>query len=204
MKRCSQVFLKAVTVVLLLVLEITALSSCGENEKVDFLALSKEDLDGYVELGEYKGISISLGGRNKEDAVWESVIDGAEILEYPKEYVGYYEDQIKSQYKHYANEADMSYREMLEQLGQNKETIAIQAKEMYEKDIIYSAIVKKENISVSDDEKAKFFDKYVEKYAQIYSRDEDYVKENMSEEIYSAMLYDKTTEFLIVNNYITE
>ena len=204
MKRYLRALLSAVSVILLLVLFLASLSSCGEQEKVDLMSLPDEEFYGYVELGAYKELSISLDQRTKEDAVWESVIENTKIFGYPKEYVGYYEEQIKSQYKHYAKEAGMSYRKMLEQLGESRESIALQAKKMYEKDIVYSAIVKKESISLSENEKDKFFDRYVEKYADIYSRDAEYVKDNMADEIYAAMLYDKTTEFLIVNNFITE
>jgi len=192
------------SVMLLISLTLTALFSCkAKSEKVDFLSLSADELEKYVDVGEYKSMSISLDGREKETAVWNAVLENADVLMYPEEHVAYYVEQIEEQYKHYADQANMRYKEMLKQLGESKESIEEQAKDLTKKDIVYSVIVKKESISVSDSEKTAFFEKYVERYAQIYSRDAEYVRNNMSEEIYSAMLYDKTTEFLIVSNDIT-
>ena len=79
-----------------------------------------------------------------------------------------------------------------------------EAKALTKSDLVYSAIVKLENISISESEKERLFDKYVEKYVSVYGYNAEYVKKNMADEIYDSMLYDKTTEFLIKNNNLIE
>ena len=69
----------------------------------------------------------------------------------------------------------------------------------------YAALVKAEGISLSDDEKKNNFDRYVEKFVNDYGYGEEYVRENMSEQIYQTMLFDKTLERLItLNKFVSE
>ena len=189
----------------------TLLVSCSfkpklevEGEKQDFEAMSLETLEEYVSLGEYKNITVSLSGSAKGDAVWSAVLENADMNEYPLEHVYYYRDQLEGQYSYYADQAGASYKEILEQLGESDATILQDAKSMTKKDIVYAMIVKKEDISLTDGEKQAYFDKYVDKYVEDYGYSKEHVKSNMSELIYASMLYDKTTEFLILNNTFSE
>ena len=152
-----------------------------EGKKLDFNSISAEKLEEYITLGEYKDISISLNGRTKENAVWDVVAQKANIKEYPMEHVNYYKDQLEGQYAYYAEQAGMSYEEMLEQLGQSDEKMLEDAKNMTKKDLVYAALLKKEGISLSEDEKQTYFDKYVKQYVESYGYSEEYVKENMAE-----------------------
>ena len=67
-------------------------------------------------------------------------------------------------------------------------------------DVIFELIRRKENISLTDDDKQAHFDKYVAKYVSDYGYTEEYVRENLAEKVYDSMLYDKVCEFLIANN----
>ncbi len=171
-------------------------------EKLDFFSMSTEELSELVEIGEYKNLQISLNGRTREEAVWDAIIAGSTVKDYPEEHVYYYIGQFQGQYKYYAEEAGMSYEKMLNELGINEGTIQREATEMTQKDILYALIVKLEGIELTEEEKTSLFDKYVEIYVSEYGYSNEYVTENMSELIYGSMLYDKTTEFLIVNNTI--
>ena len=79
-----------------------------------------------------------------------------------------------------------------------------EAKALTKSDLVYSVIVKLEGIRVTEDEKERLFDRYVDKYVSVYGYSADYVKKNLSSEIYSSMLYDKTTEFLLTNNNVKD
>ena len=112
----------------------------------------------------------------------------------------YYVGQLKAQYEYYAKSAGISYDEILSELGVTDGEILREAKALTKRDVICAIIQKSEDITLSDDEKQTHFARYVEKYVFEYGYSEDYVHANMADEIYSSMLYDKTTEFLILNN----
>lgn len=196
-----------VALILLLTVLISCLASCTYGggsataaKKTDFLSLELDALGEYVEIGQYKGLYITLGERSKGEAIWEEILKGSTVVSYPEEHVYYYVGQLRAQYKYYAEQAGISYEEMLEQLGASEGSILKEAKELTREDILYAIVVKTENISLTDGEKESLFSKYAQKYVSEYGYTEEYVRENMSEEIYGSMLYDKTTEFLIVNN----
>ena len=75
-----------------------------------------------------------------------------------------------------------------------------EAKALVAMDLIVLAVQKDAKIALTEDEKARLFDKYAEKYVQDFGYDLEYVKENLSDFIYNSMLYDKTTEYLILKN----
>ena len=59
-------------------------------------------------------------------------------------------------------------------------------------------------IALTDEEKDKYFDKYAEKYAEDWGYNLTYVENELADEVYASMLYDKTTEYLLKNNTFTE
>ena len=70
--------------------------------------------------------------------------------------------------------------------------------------LMLAALVKAEGITLSDSEKSEHFGRYLEFYVESYGYTEEYVKENLTDEIYESMLYDKASEFLIINNSFPE
>ena len=56
--------------------------------------------------------------------------------------------------------------------------------------------------AVPETEKEAHFDRYVDKFVSDWGYDRDRVTRELSELVYESMLYDKTTEYLIVNNEI--
>lgn len=199
LKRLSSFFLATFCILCLVSCAYTGGSSEGLQE-VDILAMDLDALNEYIEIGEYKGMVITLGQSDRGAAVWNAVMENATVKSYPEKQVYYYMDQLRGQYKYYADQAGVSYEEMLENLGIDEGDILREAKELTKGDIIYAIVLKKENISLEEKEKEALFSKYVEKYVSEYGYTKEYVEENMADEIYGSMLYDKTTEFLIVNN----
>lgn len=175
-----------------------------DGEKCDFNAMTADELAEYIEIGQYKGLEISLSGRSKGEAAWDTVAELSTVKHYPEGHVYYYIEQFEGQYKYYAEEAGVTYEALLEELGINEGSITKEAKAMTEKDIVYSIVRKLEDIELTEDEKQTYFAKYVQKYVSEYGYSEEYVTANMSDLIYESMLYDKTTEFLIVNNTFVE
>ena len=169
-------------------------------KKTEFSSLELSKLEEYINIGRYKELSLSRGSMSRGDAVWKAVLEGSKVKEYPEQHVYYYVGQIKEQYEYYAESAGMTYDDILKKLGVNDGAILKEARELTKRDIICAIIQKRESISLTDEEKQTHLDRYVEKYVSEYGYSEDYVRANMTEEIYGSMLYDKTTEFLILNN----
>ena len=198
---------KRALVTLLALIMLISMFSCkksDENESaepVDFAAMSDDELKSYAELGEYMLMTLKQGSSPKGEVVWAAVKKNATVKDYPEQQVSYYVSQIKAQYAYYAEEAGISYKEMLREVGATDESIRSEAESMATDDVIYELVRRDADITLREDEKSKFFEKYVEKYVEDYGYSREYVVENMTDEIYDSMLYDKTTEFLIAYNY---
>lgn len=207
----SGAFCRALSVFALVLAVCMLFASCSvkpqlevEGKKQDFMSMSSEELAKQATVGKYKDMTISLGDKTKEEAVWDAILKNTEIHEYPSEHVYYYMGQLEGQYRYYAEQAGVSYKEMLKQLGESETTILQDSKSMTKKDIAYAIIVKLENVSLTEDEKTAYFERYVEKYVENYGYGKEYVTSNMRELIYDSMLYDKTTELLILSNTFSE
>ena len=189
---------------LIMLISMFSCKKSDENESaepVDFAAMSDDELKSYAELGEYKLMTLKQGSSPKGEVVWAAVKGNATVRAYPEQQVSYYVSQIKAQYAYYAEEAGISYKEMLREVGATDESIRSEAESMAADDVIYELVRRDAKITLRSDEKSKFFEKYVEKYVEDYGYSREYVVENMTDEIYDSMLYDKTTEFLIAYNY---
>lgn len=169
-------------------------------EKMNIAALGDADLASYAVLGEYKGLSVKLGGRTRDTAVWEEITARAEVKAVPEQQARYYFEQSKAQYEYYAERADMSYGEMLAELDTTEEKMMSEARGLALGDVIFELVRRAEGIELSESEKQEHFDRYAEKYVEDYGYTAEYVKENLVGQIYSSMLYDKVTEFLLSNN----
>ena len=192
--------LSVITVIAILLM---TLLSCGDKSYVKVSDMSLEDLEKNVTLCDYKGLEFVLDSKSKEEAIL-SYLDVNSAVKCPDGLIDYYVEQIKAQYQYYADQNGVKYEQMLDMLGEDNITIKAEAKRLIKKDMIFELIRRRENITLSDSEKEQFFDKYVEKYAEIYDYSEEYVREELSDFVYDSMLYDKTVEFLIIHNSFVE
>ena len=195
---------KIATAILLALVFALFSASCEKKERIRVSEISIETLEESLSVGNYKGLVIELKGKSRENAIIDRIMMDSYVKRYPDGATDYYADQIKKQYKYYADEAGMAYEEMLAELGENSLTISTEAQRLVKKDMILALIQAREGISLSDSEKSLYFERYVSIYAKRYGYTEDYVKEELSDLVYDSMLYDKTVEFLIVNNTFSE
>ncbi len=173
-----------------------------EAKMIDFGALSQGELEEYAVLGEYKGIEIEVGGGSREEAVWDRVIGNMEIKSLPQEQLKYYQERLEEEYRYHASEAGMTYKELMTELGITERDIKSEAEAMTKKDIACALVQKKEGIEIGESEYERLLEKYVGKLCAEYGYTREKLLENGNKTVYSAMLYDKTTEFLILNNTI--
>lgn len=201
-----KVILKRTLATALVLLALLSLFSCNKDENtesvepVDLAAMSESELSAFIELGEYKGMSLTLGNATKGEAVWAAVRKNATLKAYPEQQVEYYISQIEAQYAYYAEQAGLSYEDMLFEVGATEQSMREAAEQMTLGDLVYHALLRAEGIALSEEEKSRLFDRYVDKYVEDYGYSRDYVLASMTDEIYGSMLYDKATEFLITNN----
>ena len=210
--------LKATALLLVFLLgTMLVLSSCDkifpqngdeyQTEELKAPDYSDITLSEHITLGEYKGIKVALGGVTSVDmtddlVLWEAIVNGAVVIKYPEKALSYYEEQTTRLYMSYAEEGNVSYDELMSSLGKTSADIENEAKEYVKSDLVQLAIIESEGLHLTDNEKARLFDKYAEKFAATYGYSEEYVKEQLANEIYDAMQYDKMMEFLLLNNEI--
>ena len=209
--------MKRITAILLLTaLMIFILASCNNNdveeststhtpaEKVEPIDISALEIGEYVSLGDYSGLEIIYSDdMTKAEAVWCKVVEGAKILKYPEQQVSYYFNQAKAKYEYMARSKNDTYENILELLGTSEENMMSEARALTADDLIFYALLEAENIELTDTDKENNFDRYVAKFISDYGYDEQYIKENMTEEIYETMLHDKMLERLIsLNEFI--
>ena len=185
----------------------TLFFSCGKTAEVSEdgetdINYSDVDISEYIESVTYAGLTVLLESEDasKEEALWETLLENAVIIDYPEDKVRYYFEQEKASYMYLVNGDEDSYKTLLKMRGITEEDMLADAKEMVAKDLIYRFVAQKEEISVTDEEKKALFDRYVKKYVENFGYGESYVTANMPDLIYESMLYDKTMEYLIMNN----
>lgn len=180
----------------------------AQTEAVERVDLWSIDVNQYVSLCEYSGKTIKYSSPTSSHGalIWKYVIDNSSVISYPEQPLKYYFNQIKAKYIYFAKSGDMSYAELLQKLGiGSEEVLWDEARELLKEDMMLHALLVAENISLSDEDKEKYFDKYVQKYVTDLGYNESYVREHMRQEIYDSMLYDKALEKLIsLNEFVLE
>lgn len=209
--------MKRILLLLLSVLMLMSFPSCkkeeeGESETtyapsedIEPMDISSLEISEYVKLGQYGGLEISYSPseETRGEAVWKRVAEKSEILKYPEQQVKYYFNQLKAKYEYIAKNRNDTYANILLMLETDEEEMMAEAKSLTADDLVFYALLDAENIELTDTDKENNFDRYVSKFVTDYGYGEEYVRSNMSDEIYETMLYDKTLEKLIsLNEFI--
>ncbi len=177
----------------------------GASLSEETVALSKLDMSEYVKLCQYKDLTVSYSdNETKAEAVWKYILENSEIIKYPENNLKYYFNQSKAKYEYIAKTKNDTYENILALLDTNEDEMWKEAENLLAGDLVFYALVDAEGIELRNSEKDEFFERYVDKFVADYGYGEEYVRENMSDEIYETMLRDKTLERLIVLNKFTE
>ncbi len=165
---------------------------------------SKEELRQYIQLEQYIGLTIELSEDPllAGEEMWEYIVKQGTVLKYPEDHVAYYIAQTQAKYRYYARQNEWEYEETLAYFNTSETAIAEEARQMVKEDLVFWYIVKDAEITLTEDEKQSLFERYVNKFSEDYGYSRDYVTENMTELIYETMLYDKTLEYLMLQNHV--
>ena len=162
-----------------------------------------ENIGNYIKPFEYTGRTVyAKVGETRQEAVWNSVVAAAEILSYPEAQVEYYASQERAKYRYYASRDGIDYGELLVSLGVTEESFYEKARGYVKEDLVLEYIARDAGIVLTDAEKQTHLDKYAERLSEVYGNDKEYIKANMTEQIYDAMLGDKIMEYLLLNNTV--
>ena len=198
--------LRITALLLVFLLGASLLLGCkkDDDELPDAPVYSATDISECVRLGEYKNMTVDAtqSELSADVALWNKIVSNAEIVKYPESAVAYYKGQAKQRYKYHAEEGGMSYDELLASLEISEEDILAEAKGYVRSDLVKLAIIEAEGLHLTDDEKTRLFDKYAYKFSTTYGYSDEYVRKNLSDEIYEVMQYDKMMEFLMLNNTV--
>lgn len=187
-----------------LVLALSTFFACTD-KKSELLSYDGVDVSQSVKLCEYKGLTVQkMAGESDAQAIWRVVKEGSEILQYPESQVSYYLEQSRERCRYYADENDVSYEAAMEALGVTEESMLSDAKALVAEDMIGIALRADANIELTEDEKNRLFDKYAQKYATDFGYSVEYVENELKEQVYDSMRYDKMMEYLIKNNTFAE
>lgn len=162
-----------------------------------------ESIGSYISPFVYVGLGVyAEAGETAQEALWSDIVESVEIIEYPSAQVEYYASQERAKYRYFARRDGIEYEELLSALGVTEESMTARAKSLVKEDLALQFIIYDAGITLTSEEKAVHTDKYAEKLSQIYGNDAEYIKTNMTEQIYDAMLSDKTMEYLLANNTV--
>ncbi|MBR2388009.1 MAG: hypothetical protein IKB02_04500 [Clostridia bacterium] len=170
-----------------------------EKPSTDFYAGLK--LEDYVKLGTYKGLVVDARGSSEDIELWNAIVARCEVIEYPADALSYYTSQTKEKYKIFAERGNMTYEELMKALDKTDADLEKEAKDLIKKDLVTLAIVKAEGLELTDKEKTDLFDMYADVYLELYGYTEEYIRENLSNEVYGSMQHDKMMEYLIKQNH---
>ena len=174
----------------------------ASTDAVSPMDVSALDVFEYISIGQYKGMTVEykLSVTDKGDALFEAILDNTMVLKYPEQQVDYYYNQIKAKYIYLAKSENETYESLLSYLGVTEADILAEAKRMTLGDLVREAIYRLEGIELSEQERAENYDVYVRIFTEMYGYTEEYVKSNLTDEIYETMRYDKMIEKLILMN----
>ena len=130
--------------------------------------------------------------------MWETVLENAEILEYPEQQLMYYYTVYRSNIEAEADIYGHTYEEHLEAIGLTDEDLTEGAKSLVLKELVFYAIVKAEGFSISDAEYDDGVVRYAEQQGMTVeqleaSYDKAYITDNLLWDKVMYALRDMTT-----------
>ena len=135
-----------------------------------------------------------------EAAVWQAVIDNAEIVEHPEIYDSYYNNFIQ-QYEYTAGQYGMTLEQYLTAVGGNTEEFYAVAEEYatacMEQELVCRAIVEKEGMTVTEEEYQQTLSEYYTTYSTVFADEAELEAYYGKERIESDILWGRVIEMVI-------
>ena len=191
------------------VFEVTVNYICGENivpELNDEFIANNTDYKTVDEYREYvrgylKDYKESTADSDREQALWQQVMDNCTFAELPQDKVDEEVENMYTSYEQYAGYYGLEMADFLEQMGMTEEAFRTEltsyAENLVKRNLAFNAIVEKEGLTVSDDE----YEKIAEEKAGEYGYEsKDAMEEALgADTIREDILWDKVLNLIVDN-----
>ena len=135
---------------------------------------------------------------SQKNELWGKIVEASQIREYPQEDVDSYVEDMKNYYQQYATLYQMEYEDFIKTytnfstVSEAEEYMESEAKNYVKQSLVMKEIVKRENITINDDEYLSYCNKNMGKYG--YETVEDfeaaYTRAGIEESIYFEKMMD--------------
>ena len=135
---------------------------------------------------------------SQKNELWGKIVEASQIREYPQEDVDSYVEDMKNYYQQYATLYQMEYEDFIKTytnfstVSEAEEYMESEAKNYVKQSLVMKEIVKRENITINDDEYLSYCNKNMGQYG--YETVEDfeaaYTREGIEESIYFEKMMD--------------
>lgn len=136
-----------------------------------------------------------------EDAIWDAAVANATVNEYPESEMDNAYANMENYYKNIAEYYQMEYADFLTQLSTSEDTFREDLKEVAEaavkEKLVALAIIKTENLEISDKEYEEKTAEYVENYG--FESKEAMIEAVTEEALMEQMLMEKARQFVLDN-----
>jgi trigger factor len=133
-----------------------------------------------------------------------AIVDSSTISSYPQSVVDYYAFEMESYYQQYASMFGYELADFLAANGMTEEKYA-QEKKSYAEDrtaqeLVLNAIIKAENMQISDEEYKAGVASYIEEYG--YASEEEFFQYATEEQIKESLIWEKAVDFILEKSVI--
>ena len=135
-------------------------------------------------------------------SLWESVVEAAEVIEYPGQEVERLYSEMRLWYEDYATYYGTDYETFIKNyLGYSDEDLVNLSKDYVKEDLVMYQLIKENNIELTDEEYKEGFDMY----AQLYGITVDELKEYYGEDrIKNTLLWEALMADILEDSVIVE
>lgn len=136
------------------------------------------------------------------EGLLQQVIDSSNILQYTQDEYDEAYEEAENEYAEYADMLGTDIDSIYDSLNVTEDSLKQEAFENLSRTFVLSAIIKNENMTLSDEE----YDKGVVDYMEIneYDSKEDFIEDFGEDEIRKQLLEDKAVEFIVEHAEVTQ
>jgi trigger factor len=133
-----------------------------------------------------------------------AIVDGSTISSYPQSVIDYYAYEMESYYQQYASMFGYELADFLSANGMTEEKYAEEKKSYAEdrtaQELVLNAIIKAENMQITDEEYKAGVANYIEEYG--YASEEEFFQYATEEQIKESLIWEKAVNFILEQSVI--
>ncbi len=140
----------------------------------------------------------------KAQAVWLALLDGVRVRSFPEKEIGEYVKIYQENYKALAKKFDVTFEDLVtvyleETIEEFWEEARLFAEEKVKNDMIFTQLVRLQNIRLSEEEYEEGIQEYFENEEAEFSSLEEFISYYGEEKLYQSILWDKALKQVVSN-----